>query len=154
MEVPFEGTRDFGRSAGARAVDKATGTFMGKAMDPCAEGGISKREGGGDCLQAGAFDDFTDRLGAPEDAGLFRLLQHRIQSRESVIGKVEMEGPHGIALPYKGLNKYDHRSRYWVAILFPQQHLFNSNFPGAASTGSGLRHVQGNEGQKVVLPRM
>jgi hypothetical protein len=78
-EVHFEGTRDFGRSPGARAVNKAMCTFMGKAMDPFAEGGIGKRERVGDRLQAGAFDDFTDCLGAPEDAGLFRLLQHGIQ---------------------------------------------------------------------------
>jgi hypothetical protein len=45
MEVHCEGTSDFGRSAGARAVDEALGTFMGKAMDPFADGGIGKREG-------------------------------------------------------------------------------------------------------------
>jgi hypothetical protein len=78
IEVHVEGTRDFGRSAGAWAVDKARGTFMGKAMDPCAEGGIGKCECVGDGLQAGACDDFTDRLGASKDAGLFRLLQHGI----------------------------------------------------------------------------
>jgi hypothetical protein len=51
---------------------------MGKAMDPFAEGGIGKREGVGDRLQVSTFDDFTDRLGAAEDPGLFRLLQHGI----------------------------------------------------------------------------
>jgi hypothetical protein len=78
IEVLFQGTGDFGRSTGARAVEEARSPFMGKAMDPFAEGGIGKREGVGDRLQVGAFDDFTDRLGAPEDTGLFRLLQHGI----------------------------------------------------------------------------
>jgi hypothetical protein len=78
IEVHFEGTRYLGRAAGARAVDEALGTFMGKAMDPCAKSGIGKGECVGDRLQAGAFDDFTDRLGASKDAGLFRLLQHGI----------------------------------------------------------------------------
>jgi hypothetical protein len=59
-------------------------------MDPLAEGGIGKLEGIGDRLQAGAFNDFTDRLGTAEDPGLFRLLQYGIQGWESVIGKVEL----------------------------------------------------------------
>ena len=79
IEVHCECTGHFGRSTGARAVDEALDTFMGKAMDPLAQGGIGKRECVGDRLQAGAFGDFTDRLGAPEDAGLFRLLQHDSQ---------------------------------------------------------------------------
>ena len=79
MEVHFEFTGHFGRSTGARAVDEALDTFIGKAMDPLAEGGLGKCECVGDGLQAGAFDDFTDRLGASKDAGLFRLLQHGIQ---------------------------------------------------------------------------
>ena len=78
IEVPFQGTGDFGRSTGARAVEETRGSFMGKAMDPFAEGGIGKREGVGDRLQVSPFDDFTDRLGAAEDAGLFRLLHHGI----------------------------------------------------------------------------
>jgi hypothetical protein len=78
IEMLFQGTGYFGRSTGARAVEEARGTFMGKAMDPFAEGGIGKREGVGDRLQVGAFDDFTNRLGAPEDPGLFRLLQYGI----------------------------------------------------------------------------
>jgi hypothetical protein len=32
-------------------------------------------------VQTGPFDDFTDCLSATEDPGLFRLFQHRIQSR-------------------------------------------------------------------------
>lgn len=78
IEVLFQSTAYCGRSTGARAVDEAWGTFMGKAMDPFAEGGIGKREGVGDRLQVSTFDDFTDRLGAAEDPGLFRLLQHGI----------------------------------------------------------------------------
>jgi hypothetical protein len=80
LKVHFEGTSYFGRAAGARAVDEALSTFMGKAMNPFTEGGIGKRECVGDRLQASAFDDFTDRLGAPKDAGLFCALQHGIQS--------------------------------------------------------------------------
>jgi hypothetical protein len=76
IEVLFQGTGDFGRSTGARAVEETRGPFMGKAMDPFAEGGIGKREGVGDRVQVRTFDDFTDRLGAAEDLGLFRLLQH------------------------------------------------------------------------------
>jgi hypothetical protein len=80
LKVPFEGTSYCGRAAGARAVDEALRTFMGKALHPFTEGGIGKREWVGDRLQAGAFDDVTDRLGAPKDAGLFRALQHGSQS--------------------------------------------------------------------------
>jgi hypothetical protein len=69
-----------GGRAGARVVDEALSTCMGKAMNPCTEDGIGQREGVGDRLQAGAFNDFTDRLGAPKDAGFFRALQHGIQS--------------------------------------------------------------------------
>jgi hypothetical protein len=78
LEGLCQGTGDFGRSTGARAVEEARGPFMGQAMAPLAEGGRGKREGIGDRLQGGAFDDFTDRLGAPEDPGLFRLLQQGI----------------------------------------------------------------------------
>jgi hypothetical protein len=52
---------------------------------------------------------------------------------EGVIGKVELKGPHGLALPYKVLQKYDNMARHWAVILLPEPHLFNSNFPGAAS---------------------
>ena len=79
IEGHCEFTGHFGRSTGARAVDEALATFMGKAMAPLAQGRRGKREGVGDRVQAGAFDDFTDRVGAPEDAGLLRLLQHGIQ---------------------------------------------------------------------------
>jgi hypothetical protein len=50
IEGLFQGTGYFGWSTRARAVEKARGPFMGKAMDPCAEGGIGKREGVGDRL--------------------------------------------------------------------------------------------------------
>jgi hypothetical protein len=119
IEVLFQGTGYFGRSTGARAVEEARGPCMGKAMDPFAEGGISKRKCVGDRLQVGAFDDCTNRLGASADAGLVRLLQHGIQGGEGVIGKVELEGPHGIVLPYKVLQKFDNRSRHWAAIFLP-----------------------------------
>jgi hypothetical protein len=50
LEGLFQGTGYFGGSPRARAVEKARGPFMGKAMDPCAEGGIGQREGVGDRL--------------------------------------------------------------------------------------------------------
>jgi hypothetical protein len=80
MEVLFQSTAYVGRSTGARAVEETRGTCMGKAMDPFAEGGIGKREGVGDRVQVSTFDDFTDRLGAAEAPGHFRLLQHGISS--------------------------------------------------------------------------
>jgi hypothetical protein len=50
LEMLFQLPRHFGWATGARAVDEALRTFMGKAMHPFAEGGIGKREGVGDRL--------------------------------------------------------------------------------------------------------
>ena len=50
IEMLFQLTRHFGWATGARAVDEAWRTFMGKAMPPFAEGGIGKCEGVGDRL--------------------------------------------------------------------------------------------------------
>ena len=106
IEMLFQFTRHFGRSTGAGTIKQALGALVGKAMDPLAEGGIGELKCVRDGLQAFAFDDVTDRLGTSEDPGLFRLLQHLIQSWEGVIGKVELEGSHRRALSYKVLQKY------------------------------------------------
>jgi len=105
IEVSFQFTGHFGRSPGAGSIAQPLGALVGKTIDPFAEGGIGERKRVRDGLQALAFDDFTDRLGTPEDPSLFRLFQHRIQSWESVIGKVELEGPHRKSLSYKVLQK-------------------------------------------------
>ena len=105
IEVSFPCTGYFGRSPGAGTIEQTLGALVGKTIDLLAEGGIGERQRVRDGLQALAFDDFTDRLGTPEDPGLFRLFQHRIQRWESVIGKVELEGSHRQALSYKVLQK-------------------------------------------------
>ena len=110
IEVLFQCAGHFGRATGAGTIEQPLGALVGKAIDPLAEGGIGQRERIGDGLQAGAFNDFTDRLSATEDPGLFRLFQHRISSWEGVIGKVELEGPHGRALSYKVRQKYENMS--------------------------------------------
>jgi len=114
IEVLFQRTGDFGRSPGAGAIPQPPRALGGKAMDPLAEGGIGQRERIGDGVQAGAFDDCTDRLSATEDPGLFRLFQHRIQRWEGVLGKVELKGPHERALSYKVLQKYSNMFHHIV----------------------------------------
>ena len=114
IEVLFQCACHFGRSTGAGTIAQALGALVGKAIDPLAEGGIGKRERIGDGLQAGPFDDFTDRLSATEDPRLFRLFQHRISCWEGVLGKVELEGPHERALSYKVLQKYCHMLHHIV----------------------------------------
>ena len=106
IEMLFQFTRHFGRSTGTGTIEQASGALIGKAIDPLAEGGIGELKRVRDGLQALAFDDFPDCLGTPEDPGLFRLFQHRIQRWEGVLGKVELKGPHGRALSYKVLQKY------------------------------------------------
>src|SRR6266571_5731905 len=98
IEVLFQFAGHLGWSTGAGTIEQALGALVGKAIDPLAEGRVGKREWSGDGLQARTFDDFTDRLSATEDPGLFRLFQHRIYSWEGVIGKVQCEGPHERAL--------------------------------------------------------
>ena len=62
IEMLFQCTSHFGRSTGTGTIAQALGALIGKAMDPLAEGGIGQRERIGDGVQAGAFDDFTNRL--------------------------------------------------------------------------------------------
>jgi len=114
IEMLCQCTRHCGRSTGTGTIEQASGALIGKAMDPLAEGGIGQRERIGDGLQAGALNDCTDRLSATEAPGLFRLLQHRIQRGEGVLGKVELKGPHGRALSYKVLQKYSNMFHHIV----------------------------------------
>jgi hypothetical protein len=114
IKVLFQRACHFGWPTGAGTIEQALGALVGKAIDPLAEGGIGTCERLGDGVQTGPFDDFTDRWSATEDPGLFCLFQHRIQSGEGVIGKVELEGPHGRALSYKVLHKYENMSHHIV----------------------------------------
>ena len=98
LEGLFQGACPCGRSTGAGPIAQALGAWVGKAIDPLAEGGSGKRERLGDGLQAGPLDDFADRLSATEAPSLSRLLQHRIPSWEGVSGQVERKGAHGRAL--------------------------------------------------------
>src|SRR5437667_10292749 len=84
IEMSFQCTGHFGRSPGAGTIEQTLGALVGKTVDPLAEGGIGECKRVRDGLQALTFDDFTDRLGTPENPGLVRLFQHRIQSWESV----------------------------------------------------------------------
>jgi hypothetical protein len=101
----FECTRDFRGSTGARAIHQALDTLIGKAMHPFAQGRIGKLERIRDVLQALAFDDFTDGLGAPENAHLFGLLEHRLQRGQSRSGKLKLQRSHWGSLFYKLLRK-------------------------------------------------
>ena len=78
IEVLCQCAGHFGRATGAGTIAQPLGALVGKAIDPLAEGRVGKRERIGDGLQAGPLDDFTDRLSATEDPGLFRLFQYRI----------------------------------------------------------------------------
>ena len=91
--------------------------MVGKTIDPLAEGGIGKGEGVRDGLQALAFDDLTHGLGTAEDTGFPGLLYEDISSRESVIGKVQFEGPHLGVSSNKILQKYTYLTSPHVVSL-------------------------------------
>ena len=78
IEVVFEFAGDFGRSAGARAIQQALGPFLGKALHPFAQGRIGQVEGGGDGGDVLARDHLTDGLSAAKDARLLGLLEQGI----------------------------------------------------------------------------
>jgi len=103
IEMLFQFTSHFRWSTGAGTIEQALGALVGKAMHPFTQGRIRKLERVRDVLEAPSFDDVAHSLGTAEDTCLFRLFQHRIQRWEGVIGKVELEGPHGMALSYKVL---------------------------------------------------
>src|SRR4029450_2342687 len=120
-------------------------------MDPLAQRGIGKVQRIGDRLEAVPLDDRADGLGTAEEAGppclrlggvqrggrgvgeeagLPALLEEGIQGGESLIGKVEFEGPHSSDLQEKLLQKFTRVHSLW--ILLSEQNLFDSNFSGAA----------------------
>ena len=134
IEVLFQRARDFGRSPRARAIDETLRTVVGKAIDPLAEGGIGKREGVRNGLQALAFDDLAHGLGTAEDAGFPGLLDEGISGRERVIGKVQCEGPHLRVSSNKILQKYTNPTPHDVFTLLSAHNLSDSNFPEPAHT--------------------
>jgi len=73
IEVHGECTGHFERSTGARAVDEALATFIGKAMDPFAQCGIGKVQCVGDGLETVPCDDVAHGLGTAADARLCSL---------------------------------------------------------------------------------
>ena len=78
IEVLFQRAGDFGRSPGAGAIHQPPRALGGKAMDPFAQRRIGKVQCIRDRVEALAFDDVADRLGATEDAGFLGLLHEGI----------------------------------------------------------------------------
>jgi hypothetical protein len=106
IEVVCQGTRDFGRSTGARAIHQPLGALVGKTIDPFPHGGVRKLERVGDGLEAVPFDDCAYGLGTPEHPGLLGLFQQCVSSGQGIIGKVESQGPHGGGLQEKLRQKF------------------------------------------------
>jgi hypothetical protein len=73
IEVLFQLTGHFGRSARPRAISSPLGSLIGKAMHPFPQGRIRKLERVRDGLEALAFDDIAYGLGTAENARLFGL---------------------------------------------------------------------------------
>jgi hypothetical protein len=73
LEMVFQGTGDFGRSTGARAIHQTLRALVGKAVDPFTQGRIGKVQRVGDRLEALSCDDVAYGLSTAEDTGLFRL---------------------------------------------------------------------------------
>jgi hypothetical protein len=124
IEVVCQRTGDFGRATGAGAIHQALASLVGEAMDPLAQRGIGKVQRVGHRLEAVPLDDCAHGLGTAEDAGLLGLLEEGIQGRESLVGKVECEGPHRGGLQKKLLQKYTgampHGSSYQNTIFSTQ----------------------------------
>jgi hypothetical protein len=76
-------------------------------MDPLAQRGLGKLEGGGDGLETLAFDNIAHGLGTTEATRFCGLLQERVEGRQGLIGKVQFERPHRGALHNKVLQKYE-----------------------------------------------
>jgi hypothetical protein len=130
IEVVRQRAGHFGWATGAGAIHQALNSLVGKAMDPLAQRGIGKVQRVGHRLEAVPLDDLAHGLGTAEDTGLLGLLEEGIQSGESLIGKVECEGPHRGGLQEKLLQKCTGVHDPW--ILWEEQNLFDSNFSGAA----------------------
>jgi hypothetical protein len=105
IEVVCQRAGHFGRTTGAGAIHQALDSLVGKAMDPLAQRGIGKVQRIGHRLEAVPLDDFAHGLGTAEDARLLGLLEEDIQGGESLIGKVELEGPHRDGLQEKTTTK-------------------------------------------------
>jgi hypothetical protein len=94
IEVVCQRTGHFGWATGAGAIHQALDPLVGEAMDPFAQCRIGKVQRVGHRLEATPLDDVAHGLGTAENAGLLGLLEEGIQGGESLIGKVEFEGPH------------------------------------------------------------
>src|SRR5262249_21709993 len=92
LEGLFQLAGDLGGAPRARTIHPALGTMLGKALHPCADGGMSHMERLGDGVEMVAHHDLTDGLGTANDPRRFGLLQHGIEGRERMIGKVAFEG--------------------------------------------------------------
>jgi len=130
IKVVRQGTGDFGRATGARAVHEPLRALAGKAMDPLAQGGIGKVECVRDRLQTLAFNDLAHGLGTTEDPGFFRLFEKGISGGKGLIRTVQFESPQRGFSRKKLLQKFTRA--HCLLILFSEQNLFDSNFPGAA----------------------
>jgi hypothetical protein len=75
LEVLFQLAGHCGRSTRALAVHQAVHPLVGKAVDPCAEGGRGKVQRVGNRLETLPFDDVADSLGTAEDPGFFGLVR-------------------------------------------------------------------------------
>lgn len=75
IEVSFQFTGDFVRSARARTIVQALGPLLGKALNPFSERRIRQVEGRGDRVDVAACNDLTDGLRAAKAPGLFRLFK-------------------------------------------------------------------------------
>ena len=106
IEVVCQLAGHFGRATGAGAIYQALDPLVGEAMAPLAQRGIGKVQRVGHRVEAVPLDDFAHGLGTAEDAGLLGLLEEGIQAGESLIGKVEFEGPHCGGLQEKLLQKF------------------------------------------------
>jgi hypothetical protein len=115
IEVVRQRAGHFGWASGAGAIQQALDALVGKAMDPLAQRGIGKVQRVGHRLEAVPLDDLAHSLGTAEEASLLGLLEEGIQGRESLIGKVEFEGPHRGGLQEKLLQKFTRvRSLYFL----------------------------------------
>src|SRR6266446_8359545 len=90
VEVLFQGTGPLGGTTGARAIHQARHALVGKAIDPCTEGGIGEVQRVGDRLETLPCDDGTYRLGTAECPGLFRLFSEGIEGGRASSGKCSL----------------------------------------------------------------
>ena len=124
IEVVRQRAGHFGWTPGAGAIHQALDSLVGEAMDPLAQRGIGKVQRVGHRLEAVALDDLAYGLGTAEDTGLLGLLEEGLQGGESLIGKVEFEGPHSDGLQEKLLQKFTGIHSPWG--LSSEQNLFDS----------------------------